>query len=69
MLWYPHHRKMKRLEAVGLKLSRNDSKIILFGQLLTTIRAAEETRSIAALVEQELSALDAEKTALTRMAS
>jgi putative DNA methylase len=35
-------RKIERLRAQGLRLSRNDRKVALFGQLLTTIRSAEE---------------------------
>jgi len=35
-------RKIERLHAHGLRLSRNDQRVVLFGQLLTTIRSAEE---------------------------
>ena len=35
-------RKIERLHAQGLRLSRNDQKVALFGQLFTTIRSAEE---------------------------
>ncbi|MGZ6057031.1 MAG: DNA methyltransferase [Isosphaeraceae bacterium] len=34
--------KLRRLLAVGLDLSRNDRRIVLFGQLLTTIRSPED---------------------------
>lgn len=35
-------RKIERLHAHGLRLSQNDQRVVLFGQLLTTIRSAEE---------------------------
>ncbi|MGO9095536.1 MAG: hypothetical protein ACLQGV_09965 [Bryobacteraceae bacterium] len=35
-------RKIERLIAQGFRLSRNDQKVVLFGQLLTTVRSAEE---------------------------
>ena len=44
----------ERLRAAGLKLSRNDRKAILFGQLLETIRRPEDARQIAERVEAEL---------------
>ncbi len=35
-------RKIERLRSQGMHLSRNDLKVVLFGQLLTTIRSVEE---------------------------
>jgi putative DNA methylase len=35
-------KKMDRLHAAGFTLSRNDQKVILFGQLLTTLRCSNE---------------------------
>ena len=37
-------KKMDRLHAAGFNLSRNDQKIVLLGQLLTTIRSLGEAR-------------------------
>jgi putative DNA methylase len=47
--------KLARLETAGFTLSRNDRKIVLFGQLLTTIASPEEAADIARRVEEELS--------------
>ncbi|MGA2621945.1 MAG: DNA methyltransferase [Thermoguttaceae bacterium] len=44
----------ERLRAAGLKLSRNDRKAILFGQLLETIRRPEDASEIAERVKAEL---------------
>lgn len=46
--------KIDRLLASGFALSRNDIKIILYGQLLTTLAAARDAASLAALVDWEL---------------
>ncbi len=35
-------KKLDRLHATGFKLSRNDQKVVLFGQLLTTLRSPDE---------------------------
>ena len=43
--------KLARLESGGFTLSRNDQKIVLFGQLLTTLRESSELGEIAAAVE------------------
>ena len=43
-----------RLSALGLELSRNDRKVILFGQLLTTLRNLADAQNIAKRVEAEL---------------
>ena len=46
--------KLSRLESIGLKLSRNDERIVLFGQLLTTIRSVAEIGKITEAVEKAL---------------
>ncbi len=40
-------KKMDRLHSAGFTLSRNDQKIVLFGQLLTTLRSLNETGCFA----------------------
>ena len=47
----------------GSSLSRNDRKIVLFGQLLTTLQLPEETDRIAAQVDDSLELTDLEPTA------
>lgn len=47
--------KIERLLAAGFALSRNDRKIILYGQLLTTLVAASDAASFATIVDAELS--------------
>lgn len=44
--------KIDRLEDRGFKLSRNDRKAVLFGQLLTTLRSSAELDEVAQEVEQ-----------------
>lgn len=46
--------KLSRLEEAGLILSVNDRRTVFFGQLLTTIGAADELADFAAAVENEL---------------
>lgn len=41
--------KAARLEQAGFKLSRNDHRVILFGQLLTTLRTPEEAVTLPSL--------------------
>jgi putative DNA methylase len=43
--------KIKRLYDAGFELSRNDRKIVLFGQLLTAIRKPEDAEQFAAVAE------------------
>jgi putative DNA methylase len=50
--------KLARLEQAGFALSRNDRKIVLYGQLLATLRSAAEAGEIARRVEGELGALE-----------
>jgi len=52
--------KLARLEAAGFSLSRNDRKIVLYGQLLTIISDPSDTAAFASLVEAELDSLRAE---------
>ena len=54
--------KIQRLESAGFTLSRNDRKIVLFGQLLTTIRSLQEVQRVAGLVEAELAKLMKQQT-------
>jgi putative DNA methylase len=59
-------KKLGRLRAAGFKLSRNDHKVILFGQLLTTLRTVQDVDGCARLVERELFDLDMEDAPLFR---
>ena len=52
-------RKLLRLADAGFTLSRNDRKIVLFGQLLTTITSSEEMDVLSDDVEAALEALAA----------
>lgn len=58
--------QLVRLEAAGFKLSRNDRRIVLFGQLLTTVASVKDAEGIARRVEAELTALDMEEDPLFR---
>ena len=46
--------KIDRLRAACFALSRNDRKIIVYGQFLTTLASARDAANFAALVEGEL---------------
>ena len=46
--------KLSRLERAGFKLSRNDERVVLFGQILTTIRSVAEICEITEAVEKAL---------------
>ena len=46
--------KMRRLQDAGFHLSRNDRKIVLFGQLLTTLDSQSDADALADYVECEL---------------
>jgi putative DNA methylase len=52
--------KIQRLVYDGFGLSRNDIKVILFGQLLTTITSAREIDQLVPSVEAELASLHLE---------
>lgn len=43
--------KLHRLEAAGFKLSKNDRKIVLFGQMLTTLGTIDDTASLEPRLE------------------
>lgn len=58
--------KLRRLEAAGLELSRNDRKVVLFGQLLTAMDSVERARDIAACVDGELADLKTDALPLFR---
>jgi putative DNA methylase len=47
-------RKISRLESAGFKLSQNDKKIIMYGQLLVTLQDPNKVFMLPALVEQEI---------------
>jgi putative DNA methylase len=51
------HSKLARLAKSGFRLSRNDRKIVLFGELLTTLRTATSADKLAECVETELAAM------------
>jgi putative DNA methylase len=46
--------KVQRLREAGFTLSRNDHKVVLFGQLLQTVRQPCDVESVARRVESEL---------------
>jgi putative DNA methylase len=50
--------KLGRLQAAGFKLSRNDRKIVLFGQMLATLRDGAASRTIVERVEDEFALLE-----------
>ena len=50
--------KIRRLRACGLKLSKNDIKVVFFGQLLTTLRSPTDTEKVAHCVIHELQILE-----------
>jgi putative DNA methylase len=47
--------KTARLETAGFKLSRNDRRVVLFGQLLTTLESGTGAANFAAIVDSQLS--------------
>jgi putative DNA methylase len=47
--------KMRRLQEEGFELSRNDQKIILYGQFLPSIKTAADMAPLARMVADELS--------------
>src|SRR5205085_2156693 len=50
--------KLARLTAAGLRLSRNDCRIVLIGQMLTTLRSVTDAPSLLRRVALEVDALD-----------
>ena len=50
--------KLERLRAAGFELSRNDRKIVIFGQLLTTIRSPEEAMHFAVHADAGLGVIE-----------
>jgi putative DNA methylase len=52
--------KLKRLVAAGFQLSRNDRKIALLGQLLTTLSAPEHAARFRLLVDHEVPVIEPE---------
>jgi adenine-specific DNA methylase len=53
--------KVRRLLEEGFTLSRNDRKIVLFGQLLATLRSSSDVTRIARIVEANTDALECVK--------
>ncbi len=49
--------KLRRLQSAGFRLSRNDRKVVLYGQLLTTLNTASDANHFAEHVERELSVI------------
>ena len=52
--WNPPEASSGRLHAAGFELSRNDRKIVIFGQLLTTLRISKDLATLAAHANSEL---------------
>jgi putative DNA methylase len=52
--------KLHRLATVGLKLSGNDRRIVLFGQLLGLVRTMDDAERMASLIESNSAAVLAE---------
>jgi putative DNA methylase len=55
--------KLGRLEEAGFALSRNDRKIVIFGQILTTLRSPGDAADFAVHVDAELEIRQAAKPA------
>ncbi len=56
--------KLSRLQAAGFRLSRNDRKVVLYGQLLTTLGAPSDADAFSDIVERELADTDPPATAV-----
>lgn len=50
--------KIHRLEKAGFSLSPNDRRIVLFGQLLRSLRTPDEVGDVGARVDQEATAME-----------
>lgn len=46
--------KISRLESSGFSLSKNDKKVIMFGQLLASLRTTKDIALLSSFVEQEI---------------
>lgn len=46
--------KINRLESSGFSLSKNDKKVIMFGQLLASLQTTKDVASLPSFVEQEM---------------
>ena len=53
--------KIRRLQAAGFDLSRNDQKIVVIGQLLTTLEEPDDVAGIAIEAETAVDAIRREK--------
>ncbi len=58
--------RLERLTKAGFSLSRNDRKIIYFGQLLATLRSPDDFEPILRHIEGELATLELEDAPLFR---
>jgi putative DNA methylase len=58
--------KLQRLEKAGFVLSRNDRKIVLFGQLLTALVSATQLDELSVRVERNLAELEMDDMPLFR---
>jgi putative DNA methylase len=47
-------RKLRQLEAAGFCLSRNDQKVVLYGQLLTSLETVKNVELVSKLIEEQL---------------
>jgi putative DNA methylase len=50
--------KMERMRNAGFSLSKNDSRVILFGQLLVSVRHESEFAEVEVIAEREMAALE-----------
>lgn len=46
--------KINRLEVSGFKLSKNDKKVIIYGQLLASVQSTKDTLLLSSFVDQEM---------------
>jgi hypothetical protein len=60
------HAQMERLKAAGFTMSRNDRRVVLFGQLLAATTSLHDAEAIPATVETALAEIDAETELLLR---
>jgi putative DNA methylase len=49
--------KLRRLHSAGFELSRNDRKIVVFGQLLTTLSSPEDAAHFILRADTELASI------------
>jgi putative DNA methylase len=49
------HKKLLRLQTSGFSLSQNDRKIVMYGQLLTSLKTIKDIELLPALIEKSIS--------------